>query len=317
MCGEGDFRSRRNCTLAPSPACLATPIWRRSLCSNRVKMATTLIAFQQLFVRRTATCWRLPRGERTQRPITATSTSCLKRSRDNGRTWGPLQLVQDEPDNPTAKDLDWQSGAGRGPNGSGPSRPYLARLHAKQCADVCHLERRQRQNLVQAARYYLSRRGSHRGAGMPSGPVHGIQLQRGPHAGRLVIPCDHRVRGVDSWGSHLVYSDDHGETWKLGAVDTRRGGRFVASERMCRGRARRWPSVCECPRSKWFGSRPRDASLTAAMAGKRSTRRLRRAKHCFAGRAEFARAVLRRLIAGANATCLFIAGRASPPSVAT
>ena len=24
-----------------------------------------------------------------------------------------------------------------------------------------------------------------------TGPVHGIQLQRGKHAGRLVVPCDH------------------------------------------------------------------------------------------------------------------------------
>ncbi len=77
-------------------------------------------------------------------------------------------------------------------------------------------------------RTWSKRRDITESAGKPSwgwyasGPVHGIQLQRGPHAGRLVIPCDHRVRGVDSWGSHLVYSDDHGETWKLGAVDTRR-----------------------------------------------------------------------------------------------
>jgi sialidase-1 len=53
-----------------------------------------------------------------------------------------------------------------------------------------------------------------------AGPVHGIQLERGPHAGRLVVPCDHRKRDVDSWGAHLIYSDDHGATWKLGAADT-------------------------------------------------------------------------------------------------
>jgi hypothetical protein len=52
-----------------------------------------------------------------------------------------------------------------------------------------------------------------------TGPVHGIQLTRGDHAGRLIIPSDHRV-GSSNWGSHVVYSDDHGQTWQLGATDT-------------------------------------------------------------------------------------------------
>ena len=54
------------------------------------------------------------------------------------------------------------------------------------------------------------------------GPVHGIQLKRGAQAGRLVIPCDHRL-GEDAkdkgpMGAQVVYSDDHGATWKLGAT---------------------------------------------------------------------------------------------------
>jgi sialidase-1 len=55
------------------------------------------------------------------------------------------------------------------------------------------------------------------------GPVHSIQLQRGPYAGRLVIPVDHRLGddGDDHGanGVHVVFSDDHGETWQLGAID--------------------------------------------------------------------------------------------------
>ncbi|HUG90452.1 MAG TPA: sialidase family protein [Planctomycetaceae bacterium] len=51
-----------------------------------------------------------------------------------------------------------------------------------------------------------------------TGPGVGIQLQHGPHAGRLVIPCDHRepIDGRPVMYSHVFYSDDHGETWKLG-----------------------------------------------------------------------------------------------------
>jgi sialidase-1 len=53
-----------------------------------------------------------------------------------------------------------------------------------------------------------------------TGPVHGIQLERGPHKGRLILPCDHRILEPEHLGAHIVYSDDHGETWKLGATDT-------------------------------------------------------------------------------------------------
>lgn len=49
-----------------------------------------------------------------------------------------------------------------------------------------------------------------------TGPGHGIQLQRGEAAGRLVIPCDHIVTGSKAHYSHVIYSDDHGATWHLG-----------------------------------------------------------------------------------------------------
>jgi sialidase-1 len=46
-------------------------------------------------------------------------------------------------------------------------------------------------------------------------------MERGEHKGRLVIPCDHQQKDAGTWGSHLMLSDDHGKTWRLGAVDTR------------------------------------------------------------------------------------------------
>ena len=51
-----------------------------------------------------------------------------------------------------------------------------------------------------------------------TGPGVGIQLARGPKAGRLVIPCDHgeQVNGKRVISSHAMYSDDHGATWALG-----------------------------------------------------------------------------------------------------
>jgi len=59
-----------------------------------------------------------------------------------------------------------------------------------------------------------------------TGPGNGIQIKHGPRKGRLVIPCDHsyddpegNVRnGPYEYGSHAIYSDDHGKTWQLGGT---------------------------------------------------------------------------------------------------
>ncbi|WOO41654.1 sialidase family protein [Rubellicoccus peritrichatus] len=50
-----------------------------------------------------------------------------------------------------------------------------------------------------------------------TGPVHGIQLERGDHAGRLIIPCDHST-DLETFGSHIIYSDDHGASWSIGGA---------------------------------------------------------------------------------------------------
>ena len=48
-----------------------------------------------------------------------------------------------------------------------------------------------------------------------AGPGNGIQLQNGPHAGRLVFPIYFNNPG--SWMSAaVIYSDDHGATWQRG-----------------------------------------------------------------------------------------------------
>lgn len=49
-----------------------------------------------------------------------------------------------------------------------------------------------------------------------TGPVHGIQLEKGKNKGRLLIPCDHIEAGTKHYYSHVIYSDDHGKNWHLG-----------------------------------------------------------------------------------------------------
>ena len=82
-----------------------------------------------------------------------------------------------------------------------------------------------------------------------TGPGNGIQTR----TGRLVIPCDHN-RGPESerW-SHVIYSDDHGSTWKLGgaagpqcnecAVAELSDGSLLLNMRSYAGRNRRATSV--------------------------------------------------------------------------
>ena len=52
-----------------------------------------------------------------------------------------------------------------------------------------------------------------------TGPCHGIQLA----SGRLLVPCDHMVavasdRHTDPQHSHVIVSDDHGATWRVGGI---------------------------------------------------------------------------------------------------
>ena len=57
-----------------------------------------------------------------------------------------------------------------------------------------------------------------------TGPGNAIQLTRGSHKGRLVIPANHAdkitaERDSKTYRSQIIYSDDHGESWRLGAIE--------------------------------------------------------------------------------------------------
>jgi sialidase-1 len=53
-----------------------------------------------------------------------------------------------------------------------------------------------------------------------TGPGAGIRLTRGAQAGRLIVACDHIRADNKAFGSHVIYSDDAGATWQLGAIAT-------------------------------------------------------------------------------------------------
>ena len=143
----------------------------------------------------------------------------MKRSTNNGNTWGAMQLVQDEFSNPTANvtignpapvvDLLDPLHPGRIwlPFSRNNSRVFVT------YSDDNGLTWSNRTEITATAKdpswgWYAT------------GPVHGIQLVRGSNAGTLIIPSDHQPAGGGGWGSHVLYSSDHGATWQIGADDT-------------------------------------------------------------------------------------------------
>ena len=60
-----------------------------------------------------------------------------------------------------------------------------------------------------------------------TGPGHGVQLKHGARRGRLILPSYHMALESTQGGqvsrfvlrSHMVYSDDHGESWKIGGAN--------------------------------------------------------------------------------------------------
>jgi len=97
-----------------------------------------------------------------------------------------------------------------------------------------------------------------------TGPGVGIQLQRGPHEGHLLIPCDHsdHDHGGHPYRSHAIFSDDGGKTWKHGdAIGERTNecqavelidGTVLMNMRSYHGRSRRAVATSTDGGQTWF-----------------------------------------------------------------
>ncbi|MFI2631087.1 exo-alpha-sialidase [Streptomyces collinus] len=151
----------------------------------------------------------------------------VKRSTDGGRTWGPLQVVTegagDTHGNP-APVVD-----------RGTGRILLAetfntgRTDAGNCSVPCdrtpHLQYSDDDGRTWSQPRDLSDEilPEHWNSWYATGPVHGIQLTRGKHAGRLVFGVNTETwNGSRVSANHaaLVVSDDGGDSWRVGATDT-------------------------------------------------------------------------------------------------
>ncbi|MGW6059678.1 exo-alpha-sialidase [Streptomyces sp. NPDC055189] len=151
----------------------------------------------------------------------------LKRSHDGGRTWSPLQVVNegagDTHGNP-APVVDRRTG-----------RIVLAetwntgRTDGQNCAVPCdrtpHLQYSDDDGRSWSAPRDLSDQilPEDWNSWYATGPVHGLQLTRGRHAGRLVFTANTETwDGSRVTANHaaLIVSDDGGDNWKIGATDS-------------------------------------------------------------------------------------------------
>ncbi|KUL53078.1 exo-alpha-sialidase [Streptomyces sp. NRRL S-1521] len=151
----------------------------------------------------------------------------LKRSHDGGRTWGPLQVVNegagDTHGNP-APVVDRESG-----------RILLAetyntgRTDAGNCAIPCdrtpHLQHSDDDGRTWSRPRDLSDEilPEEWNSWYATGPVHGIQLTRGRHAGRLAFAVNaesYEHGRISANHAALIVSDDGGDHWKIGAKDS-------------------------------------------------------------------------------------------------
>ncbi|KOG21894.1 exo-alpha-sialidase [Streptomyces viridochromogenes] len=151
----------------------------------------------------------------------------LKRSTDGGRTWGPLQVVNegngDTHGNP-APIVDRETG-----------RILLAetyntgRTDSGSCSVPCdrtpHLQYSDDDGLTWSEPRDLSAQilPADWNSWYATGPVHGIQLTKGKHAGRLVFGVNTETwdgsRVTDNHAA-LIVSDDGGDNWRVGATDS-------------------------------------------------------------------------------------------------
>ncbi len=146
----------------------------------------------------------------------------LKRSSDNGVTWGPMILVQEEGTNASIT-------IGNPAPAVDASTGYVHLLFCRNNDTVYHTVSTNN-GLTWATRTEITSTVKLPEWGWyATGPGHGIQLSRGDQAGRLIIPSDHK-RENNVYGSQILYSDDHGSNWSLGAYADEPGGDLKPNE---------------------------------------------------------------------------------------
>lgn len=146
----------------------------------------------------------------------------LKRSADGGKTWSSLQVVWSDSTNTCGnpvpiQDLStgkiwlvcsWNAGTEHEKEIRSQSSKYGRRVFA--------LSSRDEGKTWSAPKEITSQVKMPDWTWYATGPCHGVQISKGKYKGRLVVPINHIEAASGKNYAHIIYSDDHGETWKLG-----------------------------------------------------------------------------------------------------
>jgi len=154
----------------------------------------------------------------------------LRRSFDDGKTWSDLIVVWNDNENTCGNPvpivdmergrihllMTWNGGRDKGVaiangNGYNTRRPYYTYSDDNGQTWSIPMELT---NIKKSGWGWYG-----------TGPVHGIQIQKGKYKGRLVSPCYYStvIDGEQFRFSHVIYSDDYGSTWQSGSSTPKSG----------------------------------------------------------------------------------------------
>lgn len=156
----------------------------------------------------------------------------LKRSTDGGRTWSPQQVVRDDGGNTCGNPvpvvdretgtvwllMTWNLGA--------DSERQIRDRKSKDTRRVFVTSSSDDGQTWSPPREITAAVKKPEWTWYATGPGGGIQIEQGPHAGRMVIPCNHIESTTDQDHanySNVIVSDDHGMTWKPGGRTSQSG----------------------------------------------------------------------------------------------
>lgn len=144
----------------------------------------------------------------------------MRRSLDGGTTWGPLQVIADDGPNtignpcPVADRTTGTIWMLLTRNNGQDKEPQILNETSRESRSVWVMKSRDEGRTWSPRVDITSQVKRPDWTWYATGPGVSIQLE----GGRLVVPCDHFVAKSKLSRSHIIYSDDHGTTWKIGGV---------------------------------------------------------------------------------------------------